>query len=60
MLFFWCKEDGIEEVEQLVDFLGSINSPWVMRCTHKQLGACSDVLDMRGKASADFAPTFRA
>ncbi|WMV55945.1 hypothetical protein MTR67_049330, partial [Solanum verrucosum] len=24
MLFFWCKEDGIEEVEQLVDFLGSM------------------------------------
>uniref|UniRef100_A0A0V0H5M3 Putative ovule protein n=1 Tax=Solanum chacoense TaxID=4108 RepID=A0A0V0H5M3_SOLCH len=24
----------------------SRNSPWVMRCTHKQLGACSDVLDM--------------
>ncbi|KAG5630363.1 hypothetical protein H5410_002080 [Solanum commersonii] len=24
MLIFWCKEDGIEEVEQLVDFLGSM------------------------------------
>ncbi|WMV23802.1 hypothetical protein MTR67_017187 [Solanum verrucosum] len=23
-MFFWCKEDGIEEVEQLVDFLGSM------------------------------------
>ena len=24
MLFFWCKEEGIEVVEQLVDFLGSM------------------------------------
>ncbi|KAG5587039.1 hypothetical protein H5410_047473 [Solanum commersonii] len=23
-MFFWCKEDGIEEVEHLVDFLGSM------------------------------------
>ena len=24
VLYIWCKEDGIEEVEQLVDFLGSM------------------------------------
>lgn len=24
MMYFWCKEDGIEEVEQLVDFLGYV------------------------------------
>ncbi|KAG5578132.1 hypothetical protein H5410_058266 [Solanum commersonii] len=29
MLFFWCKEHGIEEVEQLVDFIGSIVRPIV-------------------------------
>jgi len=23
-LYLWCKEEGIDEVEQLVDFLGSL------------------------------------